>query len=281
MQGVSTRFEFGTSTRIVLGATLASAGIGLWLALLQVQGWTMPKPVALAMLVILAAVIAVGVSMIVTEAVRWIKQVLEHRATSPSWVASDAPGLADYEADGVRAQERFTSELEKMNDDTESLGKKLDRHAKRMERLKGKSAKKRQRAANRSARRMNRSAVYIEKRLALLKALVKDIERNYRGLIMAGTIETDDDFQAVLELRNVLDTGRATTEGTLASVAEYRASVEETEALNLSRTVRSASGRLAKALRGIEATFKAHKKASAGLVRDLDKSLDEWRRSQG
>src|ERR671923_75706 len=193
----------------------------------------------------------------------------------------DEPGLADYEADGVRAQERFTSELEKMNDDTESLGKKLDRHAKRMERLKGKSAKKRQRAANRSAKRMNRSAVYIEKRLALLKALVKDIERNYRGLIMAGTIETDDDFQAGFELRNVLDTGRATTEGTLASVAEYRASVEETEALNLSRTVRSASGRLAKALRGIEATFKAHKKASAGLVRDLDKSLDEWRRSQG
>jgi hypothetical protein len=240
----------------------------------------MPKPVALGLLVILATVIAVGVSMIVAEAVRWMKQVLEHRATSPSWVASDAPGLADYEADGVRAQERFTSELKKMNNDTESLGKKLERNTKRMERLRGKSAKRRQRAANRSAKSMNRSAVYIENRLALYKALVKDIERNYRGLINVGTIETDSDYEAVLEFRNVLDTGRATSSETLASVAEYRASVEETEALNLSRTVRGASGRLAKALRGVEATFKAHEKASAGLVRDLDKSLDEWRRSQ-
>jgi hypothetical protein len=272
------RFEFGSSTRIVFGSTLASAGIGLLLALCQVQGWTMPKFVALVLIAVLVLVIAVGVATIVVEAVRWVRRFLEHRATSASWVASDAPGLADYEADGIRAQKRFTHELNKMNKRTVSLGKKLQRHAKRMQRLQGKSAKRRQRAANRSAKSMNRSAIYIEKRLELLRALVKDIERNYRGLTILAVIESDADFEAVSGLRDTLDQGRTTTAQTLVSVAEYRSSVEETEALNLARTVRNASGRLAKALRGIEATFKAHEKGSAGLVRDMDKKLDAWAR---
>jgi hypothetical protein len=261
-----------------LWATLASAAIGLFLALFQVQGWTVPKPLALTLIVLLLGVIAGAVSMAIIELGRVARRYLEHRATSPSWVASDPPGLLDYEADGVRAQKRFTRELNKLNDDTVRLGKRLERHGRRMTRLQGKSARTKQRAANRSAKRINRSAAYIEKRLALLKALIKDIERTYHGLITAGEIKTDGDFEAVLELRNTLNSGSTTTAETLVSVQEYRVAVQEIEAMNLARTVRVASGRLATALRGIEATFKTHEKASAGLVRDLDRKLEEWRR---
>lgn len=276
------RFSFGTSTRIGLWATLTSAAIGLFLALFQVQGSKVPKALALTLIVVLLGVIAGALSMIAIELWRFFRRFLEHRATSASWVASDAPGLLDYEADGVRAMGRFSKELNKLNDDTHSLGEKLDKHTRRLARLQAKSAKRRQRGANRSAKSINRSAAFIEKRVALLKALVKDIERNYRGLITAAEIESEADYEDALELRNILDTGSAITAETLTSVAGYRVSVEETEALNLSRTVRIASGRLAKALKGVEATFKAHERASAALVRDMEKKLDEWRRrSQG
>jgi hypothetical protein len=271
------RLAFGTPTRIGLWATLASAGIGLFLALFQVQGWTMPQPLAVLLIALLLGVIAVAVSMIVIEIYRVVSQFLEHRATSTSWVASDSPGLLDYEADGIRAMDRFTDELNKMNRDTESLGKSLDKHTKRIVRLRGKSAKRRQRGANRSANSINKSAVYIEKRLALLKALVKDIERNYRGLFGAVDIASDDDMVGALALRDILDTGRATTAETLAAVRGYRVSVEETEALNLSRTVRIASGRLAKGLRGIETIFTTYEKAAAGIVRDFDRKIEQSR----
>jgi hypothetical protein len=275
----TSRLVVGTPGRIGLWATLGSAGIGLFLALLQVQGWTMPKPLALTLGVLLLAAVAIAVSMIVVEIWRVVQGVLEHRATSASWVASTDPGLADYEADGIRAQKRFTRELNKLNRGTESLGRRLNRDAKRMTRLQGKSAKRRQRAANRSARRIHKSAVFIEKRLALLKALVKDIERNYRGFITAVEFQTEADYDAAMEFRDTVASGGAITAETLTSITGYRVAVEETEALNLSRTVRIASGRLAKGLRGIEGVFKAHERASASLVRDLDRKLDDRRRS--
>jgi hypothetical protein len=272
------RFSFATPTRIGLWAGLASAGIGLFFALFQVQGWKVPKPLALALIVVLLAVIAGAVSMIAFEIWRAGRRFLEHRATSPSWVASEAPGLLDYEADGLRAIERFSRELNKIAEDTVSLGKRLDRHTRRIVRLQGKSAKRRQRAANRSAKSINKSAIYIEKRVALLRALVKDIDRNYSGLIASQEIETEADFETAVGFRNILDTGRTATTEALASVTEYRVSTQETEALNLSRTVRNASKRLAKALIGMETIFKNYEKSSAGLVRDFDRKLEEWRR---
>lgn len=270
----------GTPGRIGLWATLGSAGIGLFFALFQVQGWTMPKPLGIVLGVLLLGVAAFALCMISVEVWRAIRRYLEHRATSASWVASTDPGLLDYEADGLRAQKRFTRELNKLNEGTESLGKKLDRHAKRVTRLQGKSAKRRQRAANRSAKSINKSAAFIEKRLALFKALVKDIERNYRGFVGAVTIETQDEYDAGAELRDTVASGAVTTAETLASIKGYRVAVEETEALNLSRTIRIATGRLAEGLKGIEAVFKSHERASAGLVRELDRKLDEWLRHQ-
>jgi hypothetical protein len=90
--------------------------------------------------------------MIGIEAWQAARRYLEHRATSASWVVASEPGLLDYEADGLRAQGRFTRELKKLNNDTELLGKRLRKHTRRMARLEGKSGRKRQRAANRSAK---------------------------------------------------------------------------------------------------------------------------------
>ena len=277
-QQTQAHFTFGTPGRIGLWATLASAGIGLLLALFQVQGWTVPTALALTLIVLLLGLIAVAVAMIAVEISRVARRYLEHRATSPSWVSSDAPGLLDYEADGIRAMKRFTRELDKMGDDTEALGKKLQKHTKRITRLQGKSAKRRQRSANRSAISINKSAVYIEKRVALLKALIKDIERNYRGLILAVEVEREDDLQDAIALRDTLAANRSTTAETLGNIAAYRQTVEENEALNLSRTVRIASGRLAKGLRDIEAIFKNYEKLARNLVRELDSKIEAGRR---
>lgn len=176
---------------------------------------------------------------------------------------------------------RFTRELNKMSDDTQSLGSKLEKHTRRHVRLQGKSGKVRQRGANRSAKSINKSAVYIEKRVALLKALVKDMERNYRGVIATADIESEDGIQQALDLQRILNENREVTVETLASVVGYRVSVEEGEAMNLSRSLRIAQGRLAKGLRAVEAIFKNYEKVSAGLVRELEDKVSAGRRHQG
>jgi hypothetical protein len=235
----------------------------------------MPRTLGLTLSVLLLGAVTIAVTMIGIEAWQAARRYLEHRATSASWVVASEPGLLDYEADGLRAQGRFTRELKKLNNDTELLGKRLRKHTRRMARLEGKSGRKRQRAANRSAKSINKSAIFIEKRLALLKALVGDIDRNYSGFIRS--IVSEPEIQAAIDLRDTLDTGHEVTMEARSSVAAYRVSVEEIEALNPSRTVRIASGRLARGLKGIEAVFRAHERVLSGLVRDLDRKVEEWR----
>lgn len=268
----------GTPGRIGLWATLGSAGIGLFFALFQVQGWTMAKPLAIGLGVLLLGAVAFAVSMIGIEVWRVVRRFFEHRATSPTWVASDPPGLLDYEADALRAQNRFVKELNKLNRDTEALGRKLEKHSRTMPRLQQKSGRRKQRGANRSAKDINVSAVYIEKRVDLLKRVVKEIERNYQGWIThVVEIKSEADHEALGELRSTINSGVTTTAETLVSITEYRLVVENIEAMNLSRSVRKASERLAKALGDIETIFRAHEKASAGLVREVDQKLAAWK----
>jgi peptidoglycan/LPS O-acetylase OafA/YrhL len=101
------KWQTGAATRIAVRAALASAATGLLLATFQVQGWTMPKPLAVILIVLLVAMIVVAVAAIVGEAFRAFMSFLEHRATTPSWVASAEPGVLDYEPDGIRANKRF------------------------------------------------------------------------------------------------------------------------------------------------------------------------------
>ena len=113
-------WEPGAAARIGLSASFASAAIAILLAVFQVQGWTMPKVLAVCLIVLLLAMVSTALAMIVYEVARTFKRYLEHRATSASWVPSEKPGLFDYEADGIRANNRFRRELEKLNKDTGS-----------------------------------------------------------------------------------------------------------------------------------------------------------------
>jgi predicted PurR-regulated permease PerM len=130
-------WEPGAAKRIGVAASFASVAIGLLLAAFQVQGWTMPRLLAIVLIVLLSVMVAIAVSAIVYEVVRTVRRFLKHRATTPSWVSTERPGLLDYEADGIRAGERFTKELTKLSRDTEGLGAKLERHTEAFERSKG------------------------------------------------------------------------------------------------------------------------------------------------
>src|SRR5207248_140526 len=126
--------------------------------------------------------------------------------------------LLDYEADAIRASERFTKELKKLNRDTTSLGGQLEKHGKRMTKSAGKSAQKKQRLANRSGRAIDRSAAFIEKRQELLEAIVKDIKRNTEGFIASRVLDTDEGLAEARELAAVLKEGHHETGTAVESV---------------------------------------------------------------
>ena len=67
------RWEPGAGKRIVAEATFASVALGLFLAAFQVQGWTMPRAVAVVVIVLLALMSAVAVSALVYEVVRAVR----------------------------------------------------------------------------------------------------------------------------------------------------------------------------------------------------------------
>jgi hypothetical protein len=272
--------ETGFMRRIGSRAGFGVAAIGLVFAAYQVQGWKMPRLLAAALIASMLAVAGIALLSIVWEVISEVRGWREHRATHASWVSAEPPGKLDYEADGLRAQERFTRELLKQAKETHRLGKKLARYTKRIGRRRFSGPRRRQRQANRSAKSIERGAVFIEKRVELLKALVKDVERNYQGYISIAVpeVDTEAEFQAAMELRNSLESGRATTAETLRSASEYRESIKELETQNLSRTVRIASGRLEKAQSGIVAVLRSHERATAGIIREFDKKLAEQRR---
>jgi type III secretory pathway component EscS len=273
-------WEPGAATRIGIEASLASVAIGLVLAAFQVQGWTMPRLLAVILIVLLLLMVAVALSAILYEVFKAVRRFLEHRATSPSWVSSERPGLLDYEADGIRANERFTKELNKLNRGTTKLGEQLERHTQRFEHSKNASGKAKQRRANRSAKDIDKSAVFIEKRLDLLQALVKDIVRNSEGVIASTDIETDSDLAAAKEFRDTLAEGHEATTGALEGTSGYRESVKETEQMNLSRTMRIASRRLAASLDGVEKMLRKHQGGLSRLVQSLDTKIAEAERRQ-
>jgi hypothetical protein len=274
------RWEPGTSRVFGVSASLASVGIGLVLAAFQVQGWKMPKPLAVILIVLLLVLVAGAFSAMIYEVIRAVRRFLDHRATTASWVSSEKPGLLDYEADGIRAGERFTKELNKLSGDTAKLGTKLERQAKSLERSAGRSAKTRQRRANRSAKAIDRSAVFIEKRLELLQALVKDIVRNADGLIASMELKTEADLDAAREFREVLDETGQTTAETLGSTAGYRETVRDLEQQNAARSVRSACGRLVNSLDGVVKMMRAHESGSRKLVQSLDSKIAKAHREQ-
>jgi hypothetical protein len=268
------RWEARTTTRIGLASTLVGGAIGILFAGFQVQGWRVPKLLALVLFAVLGLVIVGAVLAVVYEIVRAVRRFLEHRATTASWVSAEAPGFLDFEPDGMRAMDRFTREMNKLSGDTKDLGEKADSHTKRMERSMQSSGKRKQRLANRAAKDIDRSAVYIEKRAALLSALVHDIFRNFQGFVEMTTPSSEEEFRVAEELRSVVDETRKVTVQSIESTEGYRDSVRVLEKQNPTRNVRIAAKRLAEALSDVVVILGQYEKRSSALASDLDRKLD-------
>lgn len=260
----------GFRLSIGLPASFTGVAIAILFALFEVQEWKMPTPIAISFIAILSVMIVVALGMVVYEVVTQALRYLEHRATTASWVSSEEPGLLDYEADGLRAIERLTREMAGLAKDTQKLGRNLQKHTQRLKNPNlARKPRLKQKRANQAAKSIDRSAVYIEKRAALMKALVKDVSRNYAGLIATVGIETEEDRAACEALMGTLATNSEAASTTSEQTAGYRDSVRSVEDQNLSRTVRIASKRLADAL---DETVKILR-ASKGKTRQLHEQL--------
>jgi hypothetical protein len=268
----------GAATRIALLAALASATTGLFLAAFQVQGWTMPKPVAISLIVLLGAMIVTSASLIVYEALRAFRGWLDHRATTAAWVESTEPGVLDYEPDFLRAGTGFTKELGKLARDTGRLGEKLAKHTTRMTRAAGKSGRVKQRRANQAASVVSESAVYIEKRLEMLEAIAKDVRRNQDGLVATLSFETNQEIDEAKTWLEVLIESRDTVVEAADSTADYAQSVRSLEQQNPSRTLRIACERLGDALEGIVRLLRKVENGGGKTAKALERKISEAER---
>jgi hypothetical protein len=256
-------------------ASIASASIALVLALFQVQGWKMPAPLAIFLAVVLFGMIFVTVAMIGIEALKAARSLLEARETSAAAIAKEHPGFLDYEADGLRATNRFTKELNKLSRDTERIGKKLETHSARLGFAAQASvdAFAKQKLANRSAKDINKSAAFIEKRLTLFQKLVMEIERNYTGLVRLLPLETEAAKAEALTFRDTLTSNVSAANDSLGGLVTYRDSVRSLADQNSARTVRIATERLANALEGYVKTQRKFIANTKRISADLDAKL--------
>lgn len=263
----------GAAARLSFSSGLASVLIGLLFGAVQLQGWKMPAWLAVTLLVVLGVMLVAALSVPVYETVRALRRAYEYRITTPSWVSSEMPGLFDYEADALRANEHFAKTLIRLSNDTERLGKKTKRQTRYVEKAATKSAKGRQKRSDRYAANINKSAAFNEKRLALLRALVMEIFRDYHGAINIQPVETEEERQGLLAFRAALDENRESTSGSYESTAGYLESIRNNEALNISRSMRIAYRRLGNALEGVVRVLRQYERGSVLLERAIDKKL--------
>jgi hypothetical protein len=259
-----------------IGVTAAFAGVAvpILFGIYEVQGWQVPTPLAAPLVGLVWLMIVIAVGVIVAEVVQGIGRVREHLATSAAWISKEEPGLLDYEADGLRAVERFAKEMDGLSKDTERLNGTMGRSTAEFGKAEIQTnPKKKQRTADKTAKAIDRSAIYIERRAELLHAVTRDVIRNYRGAIEHSEFATDEDRAAAQGLRTVLDDVAASSETSAAQVRTYRQTVEGIHNQNLSRSVRIATGRLVVALDDIVKALDANRRGSRRLSDQLRKKL--------
>ncbi len=270
ISNIRTKFIFGAASVVAIAS-------GLILAFFALQEWDMPTPLAIFIVVVLFLMLFIALGVVCCEIILGIRKYFEERATSPSWVSKDEPGLLDYEADGLRATERFTKEILKLATNTEKFTNKLNRYTTEFNNLNkpGKIIKgiDKQKKADKVAIDIDRNAIYIKKRAKLFDALVNDIDRNYTGIIMKTVIHTEEDKMVVQNFLGVLVSCEQSTSGAITGVKQYRDSVRSIEKQNLSRTIRIASARLGDGLDNILKTFRNSLQNSSRMREKLDKKM--------
>jgi hypothetical protein len=235
--------EAGFMRRIGSRAGFFVAAIGLVFAAYQVQGWKMPRLLAALLIASMLAVAGVALLSIVWEAVKEARVWRERRETSRDWIAAEPPGLLDYLPDMNRASKKFVRQMDRLNRDTERVGKRTTRDARIISwasRLGRPRAA--QLSANRSAKGILRSAVFIEKRSNHLRKTVDEFARAQEG--------PSDSSCRSYERRRTRCTGRhprdlasrtATTAAAIKSVGGYRDTVRKFSQQNYSRTLKASN----------------------------------------
>lgn len=262
---------------IFYAASVVAVVSGLIFAFFEIQGWDMPTPLAIFILVVFFLTLFFALGVVCYEIILGIRKYFEERATSPSWVSKEEPGLLDYEADGERATERFTKELLNLATITGKFTNKLSRYSAEFSNL-NKPRKiikgiEKQKKANKVAKDIDRNAVYIEKRVELFNALVNDIARNFNGIIVNTVIHTEEDKVVVQELLDTLVSYEQSTSGAINSVNQYKDSVRNIEKQNLSRTIRIASARLGNGLDRLLKIFQNSLRNSSSMRVIIEKRL--------
>jgi len=239
--------------RLSIAAGIATAAIPLLFAIYEVQGWTMPTPLAIILTASLYLIIVGALVVICWEVVMVARNYWQKRTVTAAWLSDEEPGLLDYEPDYARASKRFLKEINKLSRDTAKLGEKLSKHRKdTLESVKRGNPQEKQKRGNQAGTSINKSAVFFEMRAKLLDALVKEIGRNAKGQIAHVNIQISEqeDIEAAQFLRSVLDKTVNSATGAIASLSGYIDSVNYLAELNPSpsRSIRVASQRLRDAL---------------------------------
>ena len=271
-------WESRTITRLGLSAALVSASLGILFAVLQAQGWTVPKPLALVAL--LGVVIVVAATWFLFEVLRALRRLYEHLLTTPSWVESDPPGQLDFPVDGNRSLKRFTKELKRLTKPTKRLNRRIVIVTRLLAISANWDARIKRLVANLPSKHILRNGVYIQKRAELFGELVRDVHRNYEGFLSIMPLDTDEEVEAAKGWRSSL---RGMHEGTADSIRAntgYRDSVRDLENQNLSRALRLACKKLADGLDSVVLVFRQHEKRTGELLRVFDQRLD-GRQGQG
>ncbi|MBI2853060.1 MAG: hypothetical protein HYX84_08205 [Chloroflexi bacterium] len=231
---------------VQVAAPTGAVVVGLILALFQVQGWKMPTALAVSLLVILFGLLALSIGTVCLAAIKAIKQIAEHGATSATWVSAGVPGVLDCKVDGKRALDRLLKELRRWQIDIQTLATQTQaqEHVLFQATRKDINPKALRGIVNWLGKQTNRSAIYVEKRKCLFETLTGEVVRNYE--VMATTLKmTDEKDRASTEnlIYGFDNLDRAGTD-LINGVKSYRNGVELLEQSNLTKMIREASKRL-------------------------------------
>jgi hypothetical protein len=236
----------GYLRRIGGRAGFAVVVFGLVFAAFQVQGWTMPRLLAVVLIVLLLAAGGVAVLSIVWEAVKEAKRWREDREISTAWIAGEPPGLLDYVPDMKRANKKFIRQMAKLSGDTDRVGNRMARHARVIKVAKFLGPRAAQVWANHTAKGVFRSADFIERRTGHLRATVAEFARAQEGHLASLPAPTNDDERAALAAIGASFASRsATTLEAIVSTEGYRDVVRDSAQQNFSRTLRVSGNQLA------------------------------------
>lgn len=231
---------------------------GLLLALYQAQGWKMPAALAVFLWFTLSGLLALSLGLLCLAAIKAIKQIAEHRATSATWVSNEAPGLLDCEVDGKRAVNRLLKELRRLQVDMSRLATRTEAHSKQINDMvtgKRKEAKTEQQRANRVGKQIDRSAIYIEKRTGLFETLTKEIVRNYEVMIATLNATEEEGRLTAKHLILAFESFDSAGANIIIAVTHYKQGAELLGQSNLTKKIRGAGKRLENSLNSMLICF--------------------------